>query len=369
MVYLICFIASVIFAYCAQYSKKKISFIFFSILSIAVTVLLAGLRDISVGTDTSHYFYNLWTEATRSRSLWSFMKVYFKYYSSKEFLYAFLLGTTAKLTGNFNVFLTLVHLIIVGGVYIGLIRLKRYASPPFCLLLFYLFYYNHSLNIIRQYMAMAILFAFTDDLLNRNFKRYLLAVFLAMMMHNSAFLGIIPLILFQILYPKHRMRAIPLQHRIIMYLLMIAAFFMLRPIAGVLIKIGIASQKYIFYLESNGKNSYIVARMLSLIEIIVIFIFVQSFRRYQSEDDFFLACTIAFALLYQIASNIQFGRRIPLYFCLNNICSLGILTKCPKMRGNSLVIQGTIIVVAFAYWVLMFLHYNTSDTIPYILGI
>ena len=138
MVYLLCFAASALLAYWAQKAKTKRKLVFFSILSIGITVALAGLRGLSVGTDTSHYYEQLWQTALRSRSFFAFMKSYWTHYPSREMIYALLMGASAKLTGNFHVFLTLVHLIVVGGVYIGAFRLRRYTSPAFLLLLFYL---------------------------------------------------------------------------------------------------------------------------------------------------------------------------------------------------------------------------------------
>ena len=164
MVYLVCFGISVFFANLAKKTENRKRFIFWSILSILVTVLLAGLRDISIGIDTSNYYDNSWKTAVGSSSFWRFMVLYHRAYRAKEYLFAILIGLIAKTTRNYHVFLFAVHLIIVGGFYIGAFRFRKHADPVFSLLLFYLLYYNHSLNVFRQYMAMSILFAAAADL-------------------------------------------------------------------------------------------------------------------------------------------------------------------------------------------------------------
>jgi len=358
-----------LFAYLAQESKTKIKFIVFSFMSIAILVLFAGLRDISVGTDTEHYYSNLWREASLHRSIWSFMKSYYIHYRSGEYLYAFILVVSQKLTGNFHIFLTITHLIIIVGVYIGIYRLKEYCSPAFFMFLFCMFYYNHSLNVFRQYMAMAVLFAFSADLLERRFLRYLAAVFVAITLHNSAVLGIIPLFLYLLIYPGKRVKALSVDKRFMLYLLIVVAAILLRPIARTVINAGFANNKYESYLESEGSNTYLVPRLLSLIEVAAILFFLRSFRNYKPTSDFFFACAFTFFVLYQTASTISYGRRIPIYVAFLNLTSLGLLTRSLKLRSNAAIVQGAISLIAVVYWFLMYGYYNTSRTIPYILGV
>ena len=369
MIYLICFAVSTLFAFWGQKIKSRNGKIIFITLSIAITVLLAGLRDIYVGIDTSHYYENLWTEALKKPSTWSFLKSYHKYYPSKEYLYALLLGASAQLTGNFHVFLTLVHLIVIGGIYIGAFRLKKYASPAFIVLLFYLFYYNHSLNIIRQYMAMAIIFAALPDLLNRKYKRYLVAVFIGVMFHNSSIMGIMPMILFMLLYPKRRLRKVPQQRRMVVYSVIVAGVILFKPMMRILITIGVLSSKYLHYLEKDGFNNYTVARVLSFLGILGILLYLRLFRTYDKRADFFLVSSITFCILYQFAVSIPYGRRIAIYFAFINLTSLGLLVQCQKHRSNAWSLRIVIVLGALAYWLLMYGYLNTSGTLPYVLGV
>ena len=369
IIYLLCFAISVFFAWRAERTTTKTLFVACSILSIAPTVLLAGLRDISVGIDTANMYYNSWQVAVSAHSFWHFIELYSWGFNAEEFLFAILLGAIQKLTGSYNVFLTVMHLIIVGGIYIGAFRLRRYASPSLVLLLFYLFYYNHSLNILRQYTAMAILFAGTVDIIDRHYRRFFLIAFLAIMAHNTAVIGILPLICFVLLYPKNRLQAVSLDKRLALCVLVILGAISIQPLAQMMFRLGLLGDKYAVYVETEGTNSYIVARVLVVLELIGIILFRRSWASYKAYTGFFAFCTFVFSVLYQIAPSIPYGKRIPAYFSLINLVSLGILCACPKMKSNRIIMHVIVIVAALSYWLLMYGYYNTSQTIPYVLGV
>ena len=158
--YLLCFRISVLFAYQAEKSKNKFIFLLFSLISILFPVILAALRDYSIGVDTSHYLRGTWSMAVkRTDSLSRFLTTYLRVSAKDEIVYAWFLWIIAKISNGSNrIFLFATQLVIVGGVYIGAFRLKHHANPAFTMLIFYLLYYHHSLNITRQYMAMSIIF-------------------------------------------------------------------------------------------------------------------------------------------------------------------------------------------------------------------
>ena len=133
-------------------------FILLSVFSVGITVVLAGLRDISIGIDTHNYYYHSWNNAMLFEGPFLNYIKFFVLNSRERFelLFGVLVGIVAKTTGSYSVFLLLVHSIIVGGVYIGAFRMRDHSEPDFTLLLFYLLYYNQSLNIFRQYIFIII---------------------------------------------------------------------------------------------------------------------------------------------------------------------------------------------------------------------
>ncbi|MBQ1988336.1 MAG: hypothetical protein II234_00335, partial [Clostridia bacterium] len=76
MIYLLCFGASVLFAFFAKKSKNRALFLAFSLISILFPTVLAGCRDYNIGIDVKNYITleRYWQGASVSDSLWSYLK-------------------------------------------------------------------------------------------------------------------------------------------------------------------------------------------------------------------------------------------------------------------------------------------------------
>ena len=189
IIYLVYFAVSAYFAYLARESESRKKAILFSLVSIAIPVLLAGARDFSIGIDVENYrtLTRYWMGAASSESLLEYLTIY-SASGYGEYIFALYIGLIGQLTGDFRIFLALSHLVIVSGVYIGAFRQRKHVDPVLVLLLFYLFFFSHSLNIIRQYMAMAILFAALADIEQKKYGRYCIAVGVAVMIRPASYI-------------------------------------------------------------------------------------------------------------------------------------------------------------------------------------
>ena len=118
MIYLVCFAASVFLAYLASKTDDRKHFWIYSVASVSIMVLLAGLRDFSIGIDVMGYYTKTryWNGAIQAESLASYMQNYLRSEFSEP-LFALLVGCIAKSTGNYHVFLFTVHTIIISCVY------------------------------------------------------------------------------------------------------------------------------------------------------------------------------------------------------------------------------------------------------------
>lgn len=369
MIYLICFFFSVLFAHLAYRTNKIGYFIFYSIISILVTTMLAGLRDYSVGIDTLNYYYGIWDWATTAESIPDFFEKYSLYSDEKnEWLFATLVGLVAQI-GDYHLLLFFVHLIIIGGVYIGAFRMRHHARPEIILLLFYLLYYNHSLNIYRQYMAMAIVFAAVADVEKRKYLRYLIFVVIAAFFHRTAIIGVGPLILYVCLYPKKDKITVSNFQKIILLVALI--IFMSYLVVGIqfLLDAGLINEDYEFFLDSSEASNYTMVLLFLLVELMALGLTWQNFKKNTLLPDYFIFCTIAFFLLFLVGGDIIYGKRIAAYFSLLNIVTLGKMIHCQPTKENKTFYIVGIIVTVFVYWCYVFAYRNASQTMPYILGI
>ncbi len=369
MVYLFCFCISVLFAHLAKKSRSQSMFVFFSLISIAVTVLLAGLRDISIGIDTSNYYWGSWSNAMslKDMPLLDYVFYYLKSYGKFEPLFIFLIGIVVRLTGNYQVFLTIVHLIIISCVYVGAFRMSKHASPELTLFLFYLFYYGKSLNIFRQYMAIAILFAVVGYIEERKHFRYIIFVIIATLIHNSGVVGLLPLLVFRILYPINVNKQVSYFRKVITCAAVVSGTMLFIPVFQFLINLGIISQRYQYYIDAEKASSYIVSVTFLVVEVIVILIFRKGFFKNNTYTDFYVFSAFAFLMLYIMGTSLSYGNRIPAYFSCINIVSVGMLINSQNMISNKTMVRWGIILVALVYWWYMYPYSNAARTMPYLL--
>lgn len=379
MVYLVCFGFSVLMAYFANRAKDRRAFIFLSALSIIVPVLLAGLRDYSIGIDVKNYLSmeRFWAGAIRAESLGDYLAFYLdKGY--REPLFALFIGAIAQFTGEYRAFLLLAHLVIVSGVYIGACRLKKYARPEMTLLLFYLLYFNNSLNIIRQYMAMALVFAFCADLLDKKYIRYLVVVLIASLVHTTALLSLVPLVYHIILYTRRDLRPAPWLRKTVLYALLVVGIVSFIPLVNFAMDIGLLGTKYAFYFKTEFTRMSYTRLGLHALECVAIVLCYKKLKKTHDNYDFLLLVTATFMAFHQLAPMIQYGQRIAIYFAFLNIVLLSTLPQVlsgAKLRlfGKSLALQPVLYaaIIAFSayYWYYQYVLGNSSETVPYLFGL
>lgn len=381
MAYITCFIVSTFIAYLAKQSRNKYSFIVCSIISLLITIVLATLRDYSIGVDTYSYlrlnYY--WQGASSFNSLHEYLKYYLEAGNSEP-LFALFMGVIAQLTDEYRVFLFMAQAVTMVGVYIGAYRMKEHSDPVLTLLLFYLLYYNYTLNATRQYMALAILFAAVHDIEEGKYKRYIIFVLIAALIHNTSILGLPLLVLYHMIYGKEKKeqrdiddlvekpKKVSVIRRVVIGGLIIGVFYYFKPISHALINYGILNSKYLIYLNSESNASFLASRMFLLVEIICLVLTLKTFRKNNVHPDFFVFCSIAFLLLFQLSTAIRTGARIARFFSVINISTIGMMVHC--QRGQKKILFGILVImIAFAFWFYTYAYTNYSHTFPYMLGV
>ena len=370
MIYPVCFFISVFFAYLAKRSRRKAAFLLFSVLSIAVTVVLAGLCGVTVGIDTHNYFEGSWARAVAlaDLSLPEYVVAYVEGSRSRfEALFGLLLGIVVRTTGSYQVFLGMVHLIIIGGVYIGAFRFRHHASPELTLLLFYLLYYGQSLNIFRQYMAMAVIFAAAADIEQGKHLRYVFFVALGFLFHNTGVIGLAPLMVYRVLYPANPRRDTTMLRKLVTCTAIVGGAVAFVPLAKWLIQIGILSRKYLYYFNGEEVSSYKLVFMFLAVEVVGMVIFWKRFRKNNIRAEFYLFCSVSFMALYAMGTTINYGRRIAAYFAFLNIISLGMMVNGQKLRSNRRLVCAAVVLVVLVYWGYAYYLRNAHGVMPYVL--
>ena len=164
MIYLFVFIVSVFCTFLAQkWVKTKPLFLFFSAIAILFPSALAGFRDIGIGTDTIVYSRDIfYLVKSQHYSFVGFLKNYTNNeYQGLEFVYLLLNYLVSIFFNEVGWFHFFANLIVVLFFYLAAYDNRRKASMWMVMLFFLFLFYNASLNIMRQSMAVAMsLYAF-----------------------------------------------------------------------------------------------------------------------------------------------------------------------------------------------------------------
>lgn len=166
------------------------------ILALLLPIAVAGFRKVGIGTDTEVYVNVLYEAAKKSTSFFDYLskKVYssFQYKSvmNWEIGYNALLYCATKLTKSIQGVFFATQLIVIYFIYKGIKEYKDgYYSIAMAMFVFYFMFYGSTLNAMRQWIAIAIIFWGTHFLNNKQDKYFCITVIAALLFHYSAIIG------------------------------------------------------------------------------------------------------------------------------------------------------------------------------------
>ena len=129
--YLTAFALSILCFFCAERLSDRYKCVFY-VFAIFPPAIIAGCRDIAIGTDTSAYPYSTFLTCCHSHHV---MRAFRYVNEDLESLYVILAYISSVFVSKFNSFLFVCHVIILGTM--------AYSSiEPFC-----------NLFIMRQFLA------------------------------------------------------------------------------------------------------------------------------------------------------------------------------------------------------------------------
>ncbi len=364
MIYLASFAVSAVLAHFAAKQKNKPLFYLLSFFSVAVVILVAGLRDFSIGIDTISYFEKklYWDGAIKSATFRDYILFYIDS-GYGEPLFAALVGIVSQFTGDYSVFLTLVHAVIIICVYVGAMRLKEWVNPAIVLLIFYFFFFNHSLNGIRQYMAMALIFAFFADLLQKKYLKFFIAVLVALTIHTISIVALGFIALHLIMY--HPKMPFTLRQREIgISALLGLAILGFKPLVYIAVKLGILNKRYFYIFQSNVEPAIIIA-LIVVMGLAAVFYFRKDITARCEHSEFFIMCSVCYLLLLMLTFFVALTKRIAIVFGMADMVTLALIQSSQTEKRKKILVTVGILGVAFVYWFYVYIFRNASHTFPY----
>ena len=255
-------------------------------ICILLLICMAGLRSISVGTDTFSYediYY--WIEAGNANFIepgWRFLNWLIQYVG-----------------GNFNMLLMVVAILTLLPV--GFVIKQCSPAPSLSLFLYFsLFTYLQSYNLMRQMLAVSIVLLGYTYLYKQQRVRYLICVAFAMTFHTSALFSI-PLIWIDRFNLSMKKVLWILSITLILgYLLSDTAFLYL---------VG----PYAAYLE-NGYKEGLLSIYIQAVLINLLFLFIFYTTDKESQNSFWIKIFFIGIVLMDLTARLTQGTRITLFF-------------------------------------------------------
>ena len=324
---------------------------FFVILVCIELIFFVGIRATDIGADTTVYInaLNYYKKLPNNQILGAKLVYPFDF----EIGYFMLVKICAWFSMEETTFLCLIACII----YIPIFKfiLKYSENPLLSILTYFAFgYFEYSLGIFRQMIALSIIIIGFNYLKKRNFIKYLLIVLLAMTFHTTAII-ILPLYWIYQIDIKNKLK----------WIIALEIFIAMSSRITILLIMKVFA-KYSNYI--GGKydvqgGSYIMLLILNIVLIMGYIILVRENNNGEKNENLLISINaIAIAIFLQIIGYSMeiFGRIVPYY-------SIYLLLIIPIV-ANHLFEKNRLFIHMIAIILLMLIAYVTikdSVIVPY----
>lgn len=369
IIYIMVFIVSFIFAYLAERQLKKgkkIGFYILSFMSIAIPSFLAGLRASGVGTDTKVYIDWTFSRSVYANNISDMME--FINVSGIETLYCFVNFVVSRFSNNLSVIYFILEFIFLFFSYFGCVKMakKLNISFSYCYLVLLLLFFNKSLNMCRQSLAMSICLFSIPYILSRDWKKFFLLMLIGFGFHKSIILFAPLYFIYNITNNDSRMnKSLAIM---ILSLLVISAVFFKKIVIG-LVGLGFLSSKYLNYVYLFGSTNNI--KFIELFtEILILFITIIFQRRLilKSKYNKFLIYIVLLSFAtFLFGFNASYSQRISYYYSFVLPCVIPQFIEIFKTKKERFFVSVLVIFILSFYSYMYYDKYRFDQTIPYII--
>lgn len=369
MIYIAVFCISLLFAYRANQAAKRsnrLLMLVLSICSIILPVLLAGYRDLSIGTDTFNY-----TLIFSNICYCSDFRECIQLYPSIEKGYLLLNYLIGLMSNDPRFFLTVLHSLIVIPIYVSFFNLRSWLSPVLSLTIFFFVFYNESYNLTRQYISIALMLLAASYYIKHKYFLYVIITILSVSMHNTALLGLF----FPLFYwcTKHLRVNKHLFFYLLLTVLIVFVFLNLQRLGFFASFSSEMSDKYEVYMSGQA-SSMSVSNSTLILYLAVFFLLMFKLLNVKKTSpliDTFALLSLLSVLFVNMSSIARALYRLSLDFSIYSSLSISMLFH----KKNNILIDAheypAIIKILFIsllilYWVFSVIIRGSNDTFPYV---
>lgn len=365
--YLVGFIMSVLlFAISAKQEGRR-RYLTISI-ALLIPCLIAGVRASEIGTDTAGYLVPMFQAAVKAKnfqeylsSSWYHLWRYI-YIEDYEIGFSMLVYIISKVFRSIVAVQFVIEVLAIFPIFFAVNRRKEYPVW-LCMLVYYLMFYNTSLNLMRQSIAMAFVLLAFQYLSESDWIKYLIFMVVASLFHTSALLGLGIGVIYLAVQKKVKLRQTKVDSRDMAMIIILLAAILIVANINVIVKIleMTGFEKYTFYVSGNVTfmPRQLIKRLPPLLLLIASW---KTLRENEKEFRFYTVMLGLDIICAQFTSVSIYGGRIALFFSEFNIMSYAALYA----KGRFQKITKIMVLLYLAiYWLFFFVVRAQDSTVPY----
>ena len=371
--YVVVFALSTVLFRLGDFTKQK-QRIYIDFLAIMLVCLLAGFRSEMIGTDTRGYIQPMIKGAISSDSI----KEFFRFswgpsYNLKtpldyEIGYTLVVYFASKIFKSIIVTQTILEMLVVLPIYCAL-RKKEDVPIWFGMLVFMLQFFNGSMNLNRQAIAMAFMLLAITYWMKDDKKKCILFLICAVLFHTSGLLGLIIIFLYEYIGRDRKAEIKTVNKKLnINYVNMaitiiagMIALIGIRSVAAILTRLGLSY--YTGYIL--GDIHFMPNQVINVLPPIIMLVFsIKNFQNNKNEWVFYVVMMAYTIIAGQFTSVNAFGGRVRLFFMIFAIFAYPLVCKYSK---HKLIMGSAMVVYLMFYWWYYYVLQGVDQTVPYIM--
>ncbi len=339
--------------------KSKLSKVIILLLACLPLSLLAGLRD-GVGTDYNSYCnaFNFIKQNTVFDGI---------QYSGAEPLFVVIVKAISLINPSNEFIFFGIEFLTLYLVIISLSKFQNDLSMPIAFAIYYLSFFHMSLNIVRQLLALSIIFYGIYYLINKKYMVYVAITLCASFIHTSSVLClsflIIPFLFRFYKKDKSLKKNLWFSHFLFYLGIALSPFFIGRFIS--LILTIPAFSRYAHRVVETSEVSIGIGT-IAYVVILIIPVIVVAFKQIERNERFtFLQnLFIMYLPISFIGYFVTWASRVNLYPLIIIVIFIPMVIR--KLKGNAkILLSGYYIVVFIGMYTYDILLRNLNETFPY----
>ena len=376
VIYLLAFAISTILIAIAEKRKTKY-FILLSMVALLIPCLLAAFRASNVGTDVNVYLKPMTQAALQAENIGEYFRTYWfhswknVYIQDYDIGFSLLVYFVAKLTSSMAAVQFAVSAVIVVPIYIAIARNRKKYPVWLGMLIFYLYFYNATLNLMRQWTAMAFMLLALQLLMEKKWGWVATCCVIATLFHSSAVIAVVAYLIYGCLHVAGRWKFahnnFRMSGKMVLVLLIIAVSFVAILNLDLVIKliemIGIG--RFSNYLEGEQIRLLPSQIILRLPVILLLVINWKDLRRETPHAAFYLGMLLVDMVLSQLISVDMHSFRIGYYFTTYLMLAAPTLYGAIRCRFRRTVTTVALVAYCLFFWYYTFVLQLRYETYPY----